>query len=316
MRTAFLLSVLALTTVFAGCAGSGGKAGATDGPSSVVEASGEPIPDAGALRVQVVDDSVAAIEGADVAIVELSLQARTDADGQAVFNNLAPGTYTVAAQKLGYTSVVKKHEVVPNEEATITLNLVAIAIAEPFPEVLGPFQGYFDCRLGIALQTGACVPLAAANGNDKSAFEFTMYNETIAWVGEMKWGQGSFATSQQLRMSFSYNERDSTHWFCTNTSGSPVRWTYTIEEGCLAQPYCGIGETQGTGGSAPSEPSADLTLLVYVNTPFSCPNAGEPTPDTNNLHPVELALQQKFEIWVTQFQGMMPPVDYSALPDQ
>lgn len=315
MRGFRLVSFLALTAtlVLAGCAGGGGAPKSTD---AVIIATDEPVPDAATLTVTVVDDAYNPLAGAEVGIIELKLSGSTDEAGQLTFTNLVPGTYQIAAQKLGFEEAGRRVELPPNGEVSQTLTLVPMAPeGQAFFERKGPFDGYFDCRLGIATQTGACVPVAAANANDKSNFRIPMYNDTSFFVGEMKWGQGSYATSQQLRLSFSYEGRPGTHWFCTATSGSPLKWVYSMEDGCLAPAYCGIASSQDTGGSYPEKPTTKLKLIVYVNTPFSCPNAGAPTPNTNNLHPAELALQQKFTIYVTLFQNMQPPEGYTAFSD-
>ncbi|MBI2078348.1 MAG: carboxypeptidase regulatory-like domain-containing protein [Euryarchaeota archaeon] len=326
MRAKALLLVLVLGFVaLSGCSGSGSgnDAGGSGGPVTVGP---EPVPDAGVLIATVIDDAQNPLEGAMVGIPDLKAEGVTDASGSVTFQNLVPGTYNVLAGKLGFDSAARRVEIRALDTTAVTLVLASIAVqGEPFPLIYGPSGGYFECRAGTffwtstcgtvcdVVATGSCVspPGDTFYPNDKTNFQFPMQNDTWAFVGEMKWSQGSFATSQNLRLSFSFVGRPGTHWWCTGTSGSPVRWEYHLvgenEATCLTPTYCGIRASQGTSG-ANEVPTLKHKLQTYTNTPFAC-------DETSNPRPLELAYQQKVDFMVTTFQNMLPPEAWTALPD-
>lgn len=194
------------------------------------------------------------------------------------------------------------------------------------PEVIGPEAWYFECRLGTPVLTGPCG--AVSLPNDKANMRFNATEDVMDWVGEMRWNQGSFATSKALRLSFSHTGRETTHWFCTGTSESPVRWHYTIsalgdledeanvaqerENGCQTEPYCGIASSQ-ISDDQPQHPfdiEDDQQLQMYTNTPFGCATGSDPT------HAVEASLQQRMEAILTMFHNQPMPANYTAFEDQ
>lgn len=299
-------SFVALTLLVAGCSG-GGKPAQVTSSSSLITASGDPVPDAGTLLVTVLDDSVTPIEGADVGLTSLRLAGTTDSQGAVRFANLPPATYDVAVQKLGFDSLTRRVEVPPNGEARLVVELRPVPLqGEARFERRGPFEGYFSCSVAAAILTGACLPVDVL-GEDKYdfLFKFKKGQNVSHIVGEMKWSQGSAATSQQLALFFSYEGAGGDHWWCLGQGPSPISWTYSMEEGCLEPPYCGVGSSQSPG----APPKAGQNLLVEALTPFSCESV-------NNPHAVELALQQKFTIYVTLFENMEPPEGYTAFADQ
>lgn len=296
----FVLAPL-LIVAFAGCAGSDGGASSKEVVlASSVEASGGSIADAGSIEGTVTDDSLAPLERAIVAILDLDLRASTDATGAFSFTNLAPGTYKLAAVALGYESAGKSMTVVAGEVSTTSFTLSPIPVVEPYVQVLGPWAGFFDCRVGTPVLTGPC---GVSTPNEKASFQFKMNNDTSAFVGEMRWTPGAFGTSKALRMSFSWSGRGSTHWFCSSTAASPVKWIYSMEDGCT-----GVGGNNVGGASTPAKPGTDITLLVYANTPF-----GSTSDPTQVVH---VSLQQKFEIIVSMFHYTEADPLYTAFPDQ
>jgi hypothetical protein len=324
-----------LTVLFAGCAGGDAGAPKEGSPAApaTVQANAEAIPDAGTIRGSVVDETLAPIVGAQVALLDQELQASTDENGSFQFGNLVPGDYQVAAAALGYSSGVKPVSIAANEEVAVQFQLTQIEAnyVEPYIELLGPYSWYFDCRAGNAALTGPCIPVGSVAGttpnpnfNDKASQNFTMSEDVVDFVGEMRWQQGSFATSRNLRMSFSYEGRPNTHWWCTSTSPSPLQWHYNLpmgledpKTGCQNEPYCGIGSSQDTARESGKHevPTVDHILTVYTNTPFGCPNASSPTELSDPTHAVELALQQRLEVVISLFHGEPKPEGYTGFPD-
>lgn len=316
MKPLLALAVLS-TLVLAGCAGAGGKSDLPPGatPSASVSATGEALPDAGSVRVTVVDDSSLPLEGASVAILELALEATTDAAGAALFGNLQPGPYQVAAAKLGYDSGAKRVVVSANEETPVVFSLRAIAIKEPYHDVLGPLQGYFECRHGIRVPaygawTSGCGSIATPVGfvgpgsagvnpfpNDNSVLRFQLTSPDLATaVGDMRWTQTSAGTSEALRVAFSHDNRTSTHWWCSAEGENPLQFRWQAD---------GDSVCANVGGSDDDPvPTLEHGLRMYANTPFG-----------TDENPVYLTLQQRFEILATLFYVDRAPEQYDGFGD-
>jgi hypothetical protein len=304
---ALLVGTLVL---MAGCASSDAATpNAAPAPApATVRANPEALVDGGSIRGTVTDDSLLPIPNAQVALLQTEVRAMSDEAGTFEITNLAPGDYQVAAAALGYSSVVKRVVVNPSAETAVSLVLTSVAIAKEYVEIIGPFAFYFDVRVGTPALTGGSGP------NDRASQNFTMTEDAVDFVGELTWQQGSFATSKALRMSFSYQGRPTTHWFCTATSPSPLQWRYNLpdavngspSDGCKESAYCGTGASQGLSGQH-AYPTVDHNLITYVNTPFGC--TSDPT------HIVELALQQRLTGMLTISHGGGLPPDYTAFPD-
>lgn len=303
--------------LLAGCAGSGAKSDAPSTPSASISATGDPLSDAGSVRVTVVDDTALPIEGATVGIVQLALQVTTDASGTAFFGNLAPGTYQVAATQLGYTSGAKAVAVEADQETGVTLVLAPIIVETPFHETFGPLQGYFECRMGAwaaayGSWTSGCgsvpVPLVGFTPspwtNDNSILRFhAVNNNTASVIGDMQWTPSAVGTSTALRFAFSFTGRPSNHWWCAGEGPSPLQWSWHAQ-----------GESVCSNvGSSDDEPvprthdddGEPIELRVYANAPFG-----------REDNPVYVTLQQRFEIITTVFYVDPAPEGYSGFGDQ
>lgn len=305
-RLGGLLAVF--TLLLAGCVG--GDAGVSqndDEDLSSVQANAETLVDAGSLHGSVVDDSIQPIEHATVALTELEVQAVTGPDGRFAIENVAPGAYTLAAVALGYESVARRVEVRASEVTEVTLSMRPIPVVEAYYEVFGPFSGYFECRLGTPTQTGECgwVSVLAhptfLYPNDRSIFRFNMTSEDWqTFQGEMRWSQGTLATSTSMRLAFSYEKRTGVHRWCSGEGPNPLHWR--LEKAGLDVSKC---DEVGNNAEAP-EPKPSLNpLRTYANVPFGSTSS-----------PVYLSVQQRFQVMVSAFYGEPAPKDYFAFPDR
>lgn len=281
---------------------------------------GEMLADGGSIRATVIDDGALPLVGATVGLADLALQAATDETGTALFTNLPPGNYQLAAVALGYTSAAKRVEVAAGAESGVTLTLVAIVVEAPFHETFGPLQGYFDCRMGAttgaSTWTAPCgtvgVPLVGLVGppsgaspwtNDNSVLKFPVAtNSTQTVIGDMRWTPSAVGTSTSLRFAFSYDGRASTHWWCSGEGPSALQWRWEAE----AESVC------SNVGSSDDEPvprthndkGEPMTMRVYANAPFGTLE-----------NPLYLTLQQKFEIIATVFYVEPAPDVFSGFSD-
>lgn len=140
----FLLSLALGCLVLSGCSGAAEPAKA---PTSAPAAPATVTADTGGVEGLVVDDEAAPVSGAEVAQTQANLVTSTDAAGKFSFSDLAPGTYSLVAQRLGYESMARKVEVKAGEITEVTATLVPLAIVEPYTETL-IFNGYI--RFGNA----------------------------------------------------------------------------------------------------------------------------------------------------------------------
>lgn len=295
--------VLAVSTILAGCSGQAGPE--SDQPELSVDATGE----TGAVEGVVIDDAVNPVVGAQVATTSAAgvVQSVTEESGKFVLNGVTPGRQTIFAAALGYNSVAKVVEVVAGEVTSISLTISPIPIVQPFVETFGPYEGYFECRLARLGTTGECGWLGGGFDhptelypNDKSIFRFNITSEDYrTFVGDMRWQQGSFATSTAMRLAFSYDKRDSNHYFCSGEGGTPLQWRWAYPD-IEASECARVGSTD-----EPDRPYLkDNPMRAYANVPFGT--------DTN---PVYLSLQQRFEVIVTVFYGEPAPAEFNGFPD-
>lgn len=311
----WIATLLMVAVTLAGCAGDDSTPQATVGPG----ADGG-VEDGAVLRGTVVDEELRPVANAELALLEADLTTTSDEQGQFSFEGVAPGSYTLLAQRLGFESFSKRVQLAAGDAVELRVDLVQIAISEPYSESFGPYQGYFQCRASTFYTTGACgftCPIVASCINplsdvwdDEAAFNFNMTSDDYrSVIGEMRWEQGSFATSQEMRMSFSYENRTSSHWFCSGEGPSPLQWRLERDEGAEAddEPDC-MGASQQLPDDEPKNPTTDLNLRIYANVPFGRLSTDDPQPSF-------VAYEQRFEMMATIFHVDPAPDDFTGFPD-
>jgi hypothetical protein len=288
---------------------------ASEEPASIV-AGAVDLEDAATLRGLVLDEQDLPLRGAQVGIPELSLLATTDEGGAFLFTNLPPGSFVVAAARLGYESASRRVDLVANEETTATFRLVGIVVEVAYSELHGPFFGFFTCKMGTPAQSTACGSVLLTNDvsfrtddllwKDDKAFQWFNLSAPNwrSFIGELEWTQGTFATAPKLRTSFSH-ERFGSHWFCASEGPSPRAFRFERDE-VGEKPTC-TGGNQGSINSMP-EPNATKPLVIGFRVPFGGTSADNP--------PVYLAFQQKVTSYMTIFYGDKAKDTYSARPDR
>lgn len=297
---------LLLTVVLAGCAAGGAEPDSVQ-PSLSVDPGG----DTGGIEGSVVDDSLTPVGAAQVAVTTSTgvFQALTGETGGFMITGVPAGRHTLFAAALGYDSVAKSVEVIAGQVTTVSLSLSPLPVIEPYVELFGPYDGYFECRIGHA-NTGECGWFIAQQPhptqlypNDRSIFSFNMTSEDWqTFQGEMRWQQGSFATSTSMRLAFSYDGRTGVHRWCSSEGPSPLVWRY--ERAGIEESLC---TEVGNNEEAPEPEMKYNPLRTYANVPFGA-NA-----DPQGL--VYVSFQQRFQVVVSVFYGERAPVDYSAFPD-
>lgn len=295
MRTTTSIATVAFFVILAGCAGS--SAELQEEPSSATGAfEGDLAADAGRIEGLVTDPSLTPIPGATIGIVKAGITVLSDDAGAFAITNVPPGSYDVSAVALGYQGGARRVEISAGQTATVQFQLEPLAVKEPYLEVIGPFDGYFTLFIGTAIYRGG-QPMP----DDKYQHDFEMSEGTTSFVGEMRWAPASFASTQHMRMSFSYTERTTAHWFCTGQGPPTVQWVYHMDGGCVDR---GQPDPSGLPDDQPKQPSPDIKLRTYA-----IPPAGE------GLTPVNVAFQQKWTGIISLFHDITPEEGYTAFPD-
>jgi hypothetical protein len=155
---AFLVAVLALSALLAGCAGGGGKA-----DDAQVQATAT----TGVIRGVVVDEAIRPLAGVKI-LIPLSdgteLNHTTAADGAFAFDQLQPGAYVVHARKLGFLDASVATNVTAGVDVpeNVRVQLLADVLNSPAIEQYS-FNGFLQCSVtAVALRAAACNPDEAA----------------------------------------------------------------------------------------------------------------------------------------------------------
>ncbi len=293
--------------VTAGCVAAGAdEAQNVVVPSSAPEAGfGD---DTGGVKGHVIDDEGVPLAGVILQLLPPALTATTAVDGSFSFSNVPPGKYSLFAARLGFEAGATQVEVVAGEIASATMTLAPIAITQPRVEVLGPFNGFMQCRMSTPLSSGACGFLPVVGNttitsvwtNDKVIWNFGKFtsDDFTAIVFESRWTPSSAATNPNMNQIFSYDGRPGTHWWAdVGSSSSPISLTWVRGE-------------DGPGGQIPGatpdehkEPTMDHLLRTWITIPFA------------SVPPAELAYDMRFEMMVTIYYSELPPEGYSAFAD-
>lgn len=311
--------VLVASMVLAGClAGSPGAKKDSIVPSTAPPAEhGE---STGAVRGYVVDDEAVPVGGAELLVASLNATTLSAEDGGYTFSNLPPGQYAIVASKIGYAPATVSVAVGADQQVRKDIILNPLQVFLPHAEIYPPYDGYIQCRMvvyerdlwgfsqpcGTVCTIFATLPCVTTLSDTlwtqtKNAYRFQLSSPD--WrqiVLEAKWQGGTTLTSPDLDMVFSYEERLQTHWFASSgPSPSPIKFTYT--RGIVWEPN-GQDPDEGT---YPAEPNENLTLLSFLRVPYK--ELDPLVPATANV-----ALEIKYEAYVTVFYSQNAPSDYSA----
>ena len=121
--------LVALLMVLSGCSADDTttKESAPSAPASPAAAPSVDA-DVGSVAGTVVDAELQPVAGADVALLENQMATKSDANGSFTLNGVAPGSYRVVAEALGYESTARKVEVAAGEVTKLQLVLVAVTL--------------------------------------------------------------------------------------------------------------------------------------------------------------------------------------------
>ena len=318
---ASILVALFVGAGLAGCAAPSESAQAGDALAPAAPADFDE--STGAITGLVTNDEAVPLAGAQVAIKSDAHEQSTlsDPTGKFTLSRIPPGTYRLFAQMLGYGATAKSIDVLAGEEKQANVVLVALAIQQGYASIWSK-KGYFDCSTTLAGSTGPCGFLPVVGNvtyvadlfdTTRRAFEYKVGPGVMDVFNEVTWKQGSFATGEKLRNTFSYHNRTTTHWWCSSTGTNPMRFHWERSEDVEANEP---GTCEGSGAQLPSgQPQAipyktGEMLRSFLNTgPARNPATG------GDISQFGLAWQQNFEIWFSVFYWERAADDHSALKD-
>ena len=124
---AWMVAAIVCAVALAGCSEAPSPEPTDDLPTRVIETG----PDVGAISGVVVSQTIVPVAGVTVRIDSDALEVVTDADGQFVFEDLAPGNRFLEATAAGFQSARTSVNVVAGEVATARILMTADTTVQP-----------------------------------------------------------------------------------------------------------------------------------------------------------------------------------------
>ncbi|MFO1535420.1 MAG: carboxypeptidase-like regulatory domain-containing protein [Thermoplasmatota archaeon] len=272
----------------------------------------------GGIKGVVVDAAIAPIAGAKVALALPGGANKTvvaDKEGRFVFASLAPGTYFLTASAPLYHSAQTSVEVKAGVDPPITkVQLQPLFSQAPFHQTFKQ-KGFFECSQNGAgvYSSSNCVtdqcPLlldpSDCNGLPTRQMD-NVTNQNREWhadvapgwqamVFEMVWEPSAQGTSPRMGMVVSTDKatRDPAHSFANVASASPMR--FELDVGKVHETAADVEPTM-----VPPEGMSRMSYFVSVRR-------------AEGTSPPGFALNQDFEVFLTQFYFGTPPEGWSLV---
>lgn len=304
----FILAAFALS----GCVGGSSKSSETAGPAEAPPTArpAEISDETGGVEGTVLDPELVPVAGAQVAIAELNVETVSAQDGRFSFSQVAPGTYTLFALKLGYESAAKKIPVVAGEVTPVQVTIAPLPITEPY-SVLMSAKGVLGCAVDIdgIIGVAACgLPVVNSTVGDRFLILWDLREPTPPWNGsvfETHWksnqilGQG---LNPIWEVEPCYNDNDVT--FAEGGGRSPV--IFRVDEDKTKLVLKNLRENRGCNAG---KNNCNEEKCLVVSRMFTEAETTGTFPD------VGFTIQQTYENFFTAFFFEPAPEDYTAKPD-
>ena len=287
MRT--LAGLCTLLMLLSGCAGPGGGSAPPALDDGLEELDLQATSDTGVIRGVVVDEAIRPLAGV---LVTLSVpggtrSANTTAEGLFGFDGLAPGTYFLSAQRLGYGSIQQSTDVRAGEDQPPAVRILLTRAADfaPYFE-LRVYEGYIQCTLSFLVLCGiANLYTGESVTNDRYAWTWHFQPNATLLQAELVWD-----STQSLSPTMYFDMRpdgDCDEGFGNSTEGeSPVFATINgteFTEGGIDLEQCGVYFALFSGHNEPL-PRWPVTGWGFGAT-----------------------VQQQFRMYVHTFYDFLPP---------
>ncbi len=183
----FTMAAVAL----AGCTGGDGDASGVpndvSGPADVTD-------DTGGIQGLVLSDEGLPVAGAQVALGTDGDATTTDEQGRFTFSGVAPGSYQLFVQKLGFQTIGRSISVQAGDVTEVEVTVSAIQVAEPYHLTLNQ-EGLFGCGLSwrpAVVYSGVAICGVVGGDVDDFLLEFHLEGPMDGWeeasgVFETEW---------------------------------------------------------------------------------------------------------------------------------
>lgn len=294
MRGQVILALgLVLSIFLSGCTSGDAKAA----PSSIAPAPSATVTaETGSVSGTITDDEAKPVSGVTVALLEVaSATTESDATGRFTINQVAPGTYSLVTQKLGYKESSARINVVAGEVTTKNILMTPIAIDTARQE---------QYQLDAYMQAGASTPVVTARPgillNDKLIFNNDVAGGVLSLITAMAWESSAPLTAKKMRLD-------------VLTGGSVKNVTNA------KSPMMNIVEDcdDETRSDCSQVFKKKTTVQHSIWIPFTCPYTQPTSADCTSDPPsgyVVVVYEQRYKLYVTSFWGGVAPVDFTGLP--
>ena len=300
-------TLVLLALALAGCSSDGG-----DGPDAqefeVPDLGLEATPTTGVIRGVVVDEAIRPIAGVAIALTGngLALDKTTGEDGFFGFQDLAPGTYFLAASKLGYAPTQGSTDVVAGDSEPPVVKLQMLTDVASLPYASShKWEGFMQCGLSVIALCGAGTGLPVVGNVTQDRFSTTVLVDGVPLFiqSESVWDTTT-AASNQLWLWHSNGNKESGGF---NGTRNAYAWRQGPSPLIMTSNTTEIEESEyGTNN--------DLWLRMFTGSVEGTRNPADP----ENCYPgtvgpdvycggVGFSLNQAFTVYTTQFFGYLPP---------
>ncbi len=272
---AFLLAAIA----FAGCAESDPES--TDDETTAADDELQATDTTGVIRGVVVDPTITPIPAATVSL-QSGAETTTLEDGSFGFSGLEPGAYFITVQKSGYKSVQSSTTVEAgiDKPPVVRIQIEVDLVNRPFTTT-EVFEGYLQCGAGAG-GVGSLNPCALTES--VNTFDIPTGPDLNTTQMELVWkGTNAFGDGLSLGI---YNPSTTASNFVGTNGPSPLN--LRVSGSAIEEHY---------GEDMPS----------YLARVF--PGAG------SDVGSATVIVEQRFEIFVTNFYGFAPDEDWTFLED-
>lgn len=295
-----LLVLLLVAPLLAGCSSKGTDAA---GPVAEFEDLGlEATSTTGVIRGVVVDEAIRPLAGATIVLTGGATDIATNSTdaGSFGFDGLAPGTYFLAASKLGYFEAQSAAEVVAGvaEPPIVKMQLASDVASRPY-FVLHKWEGFLECGLSVIALCG----VADGVTNDNFATVMVIEGVPMFIQSEVLWDTTTAASDQLWLWHSSGAKPDGAF----NGTRNAYAWRQGPSPLVMTSNATEIEESEfGTNN--------DLYLRMFTGSiegtrnptdPEGC-YPGGPGPDVF-CGGIGYSIEQSFTVYTTAFFGYLPP---------
>jgi hypothetical protein len=303
--------LVAVTIIFAGCAGNPGAPAASSVAPAPVARPAEFSDTTGAIEGLVHSEELVPIVAANVSIAALGLSTQTDAEGRFTFSHIAPGDQLVSVKKTGYGGTQTVRRIEAGRVTTVDILLSSAAIVEAY-HTTAILTGTLGCSVGLSGVVGILVSACGDLGlfENKNPLHWRVPGRLVDWKGavlESEW-QSTQALGRSLAMFWDATDCQatiSTEALGAATGLSPLRSRVNATDVDFF-----------LHGKHPNRSCDDLRKVC--NDDIGCPldsTAFAFAEQPGGRQNVTAYIQQRFTNYATFFFVFEPPVDFTARPD-